>query len=457
MKRVRSFRQATTNSGNREPGAMISFSSIVPGLLACPLDGHEEQDYSKCTILVADDEDSVLSAVESSLKRRLGCAVATVRDGDEALAYLDAHDVDVLLTDMLMPGVHGLELLRIVHERWPETDTIVMTGYSKEFPYVEVVSAGARDFISKPCPNAELEAKVRRIFWERGLRKAQVFAEAKYRGIFELNMDGILLLDSDTLEVMDVNAAFCDVSGFKTADLIGKPVTGLLDPDTRERFLEGLQVFAVRGKGALADIALIRTDERMIYLDVSLTFVDVADKRIVCVVVRDITEKRDIEERLAQVARKDHLTGLWNKRAFDARLESAVGRAAGDGSPLCLLFIDVDNFKGCNDTHGHQIGDELLGAVGSIILESTRAGCDEGFRYGGDEFAVLLCGASVEVAARAGERIRKTFESVENYGTSLSIGAARLKDNSDAATLVRDADGALYKAKASGKNALCMA
>ena len=125
-------------------------------------------------------------------------------------------------------------------------------------------------------------------------------------------------------------------------------------------------------------------------LDVNVTFVSFGGEALVMMVFRDVTEVRQLEQRLKQIAETDELTGLANKRSFRARLEWTIARSRGEGFPLTLVFVDVDDFKKCNDTFGHEVGDRALRAVGKAIRSSIRTGGDEGFRYGGDEFAVLL-------------------------------------------------------------------
>jgi len=119
--------------------------------------------------------------------------------------------------------------------------------------------------------------------------------------------------------------------------------------------------------------------------------------------------------------------------------------------------MDLDNFKKCNDSMGHQTGDELLNSVGEIILKTIRTERDAAFRFGGDEFAVLLAGIGTDVAQKVGERIWVAFMNCECYGTSISIGIAELNGGMDVEDFVGAADGALYKAKAAGKNTICMA
>ncbi|QQP87912.1 diguanylate cyclase [Skermanella sp. TT6] len=161
-----------------------------------------------------------------------------------------------------------------------------------------------------------------------------------------------------------------------------------------------------------------------------------------------------------QEAITDSLTGLFNRRLFDASLAEAVARAAQTGRPLSLLMTDIDHFKQFNDAHGHTIGDHVLALVARTVKESIRA-TDTAVRYGGEEFAVILPDSRMADAARLGEQIRKSVASKKlvnrsrnvTLGTiTLSVGVAQLARDETPADLIKRADAALYDAKQSGRN-----
>jgi diguanylate cyclase (GGDEF)-like protein/PAS domain S-box-containing protein len=419
--------------------------------------GGDDFGFGNYLVLVADDEELVADATKQVLETRLGCRVDIVGSGDAVLEYLEAKTADVLIADMIMPGLNGLELIKTVQRRWPGTDVIVITGHSEDFPFVDVVHAGAKDFIGKPYPSAELEAKLLRLLGERALMEARVVAESKYRSVFDLNTNGMVLLDETTRGINDVNAAFCGLSGRTREQLLSTPFADLLDPFERGRFEQGLSLCAPLEQGTLGDLIVVRPDGQEISLDISMTFIQAGMERIVCLSLKDTTEKRQLEENLVEAAQMDQLTGLLNKRSFATEVEAAVTRTCTDGSVLSMLFIDVDDFKSCNDKHGHPVGDQVLRTIGQIINKNTRRGQDRGFRYGGDEFAVVLVGADTQVALSIGGRIRVDLEHAENFGTSLSIGIAECKPGMTGDDLMRHADDALYRAKSLGRNTICLA
>jgi diguanylate cyclase (GGDEF)-like protein len=156
--------------------------------------------------------------------------------------------------------------------------------------------------------------------------------------------------------------------------------------------------------------------------------------------------------KLGELAYRDSLTGLWNRRAYDDR----VAELSAESTPHCAaLMLDVDRFKTINDTYGHEAGDEALIAVGRAILKSIRP-ADFGARFGGDEFAVLLPGMSSEEATGVAERIRATVErDLSDPPVSVSIGVADL--SGDARKTNLSVDGALYEAKRAGRNQVACA
>ena len=162
-------------------------------------------------------------------------------------------------------------------------------------------------------------------------------------------------------------------------------------------------------------------------------------------------------QRLIQLASRDALTNLLNRRAMERLLKAAVTRAQEHKTPLSVILMDIDHFKGVNDTYGHDMGDKVLLTVANAISHTIR-GSDAGCRWGGDEFFVILEGATLSVAGRVGERIRRTVESSEmpfDQNVTVSIGVATFdaeKDNE--LQLFKNADEALYQAKKAGRNAV---
>lgn len=165
----------------------------------------------------------------------------------------------------------------------------------------------------------------------------------------------------------------------------------------------------------------------------------------------------EADRRLIRLATTDELTGLLNRGAFDRELAREFERARRYERSLALMLFDIDHFKRVNDTYGHPIGDQVLRAVGKVVLSTVRA-CDLPGRYGGEEFAVGLSETSIEGAAAAAERIRKAIAGSVyrtergDFRITVSTGVVALAGNLGLNDLVRRADAALYEAKQGGRD-----
>lgn len=408
-------------------------------------------------ILIADDEGMVGDVLKSGLALRLGCTPEIVERGDDALERLRSGGFGLLITDLKMPGLHGFELVRAARAVNPYLGIIVMTGYRNEFPYLEAIRAGANDFIHKPFPLEELEAKIHRVLLESKALRERERSERKYRGLFQHSSDGMVMLDDDTLLIDDANRTFQELMHLPASELTNRSLFEFCDDSDRIRLEQWLGMCKRVGRGRMNGVSLQRQDGSHVFVDIVVSLIKAAEENILLVSFTDVTEKLQIEQQLADAAQRDELTGLYNKRSFNTRLQGACARGSR-GENVVLMMIDLDNFKRCNDTYGHQIGDKLLKQVGDAITVSIRSQeRDEGFRNGGDEFAVLLYGAPLDTSVRIAERIQAEFAKGEAYGTSMSIGVCRFGDGMTGESFVKAADEALYKAKRAGKNTVAMA
>jgi diguanylate cyclase (GGDEF)-like protein len=170
---------------------------------------------------------------------------------------------------------------------------------------------------------------------------------------------------------------------------------------------------------------------------------------------RTLKEKEKLEEEIRRLSITDDLTGLYNHRHFFKTLESELVRLKRHKTSLSLLLLDLDNFKRYNDLFGHLEGDKVLRKIGELINHLIRNNVDSGYRYGGDEFAALLIGASYDRALTIAERIRSSIEEAKLQNVTVSIGLAEYKDHFSLEKFVKSADDALYVAKHSGGNQIC--
>ena len=179
----------------------------------------------------------------------------------------------------------------------------------------------------------------------------------------------------------------------------------------------------------------------------------------------ELRRRATAENSAALLARTDELTKLANRRAFDEALSHEWARGARYAHPMSLIMIDVDQFKLFNDTYGHQAGDNALVAIAGIIAKISNRPGDLAARYGGEEFAILLPDTDLQGATQIAEAVRDgiyrlgidhAFSDHKIVTISAGVAMAAASSRGTTASLVRDADAALYRAKAQGRNAICL-
>lgn len=289
-------------------------------------------------ILIVDDEPQIRQTMRDYLKLS-GFEVTVASSAEEALATIAARPMDVVITDIILPGMNGLELTDHIKSAW-DMDVIVMTGYSYEYSYEEAINKGASDFVFKPVRLEELNLRLKRVLRER-------------------------LLNQERLQMLD---------------------------------------------------------------------------------------------ELKKLSITDGLTQLYNSRHFYSQLNGEIERFNRYGQKLSLLLLDIDDFKKYNDTYGHLEGDKILVRIGQIIRACLRK-MDSAYRYGGEEFTIILPGTPGEEARTVAERLRTAVaaECFSHPGESrvqitISVGVTQYCREESVASFVQRADQAMYQSKQAGRN-----
>ena len=274
------------------------------------------------------------------------------------------------------------------------------------------------------------------------------------------NMSELVLVTDTRLRIISSNPAFQAAMAVHPGDVIGKELTQLFDTAHDERFATNLKAALDDTGNWHGEIQLASPIREHLLVWAELSAVKDASNRTthIVAVLTDITDKKKAEEELRYLANYDPLTKLPNRALFYDRLGHAILQAERQGSRIALLFIDLDNFKNINDSLGHDIGDDLLKAVAGVLKTCVRRD-DTVCRLGGDEFTVILENVtSKAIVCRVAEKIIEAFSEPllmgsRNISITPSIGISLFPDDaSDAATLVKYADTAMYYAKSSGKN-----
>ena len=301
--------------------------------------GEESHPLLDAHILIVDDD----AAIRESMDEFIGMAgfrSSTAASAEDALDILDHDYFDVVITDIMLPGMDGLELTDRIKKKH-EIDVIVMTGYSGDYSYEEAISKGASDFVFKPVRFEELLLRLRRVLKERRLTQ----------------------------------------------------------------------------------------------------------------------ERTQMLEKLKRLSITDGLTKLYNSRYFYNQLKIEIDRTERYQRPLSLLLLDIDKFKDYNDTYGHLEGDQVLIRLGQVIRSCLRK-MDSAYRYGGEEFTVILPETEGDEAATVAERIRTAVE-MERFtpvkdgdpvSITISIGVTEYNRKEEVALFVQRADKAMYQSKQAGRN-----
>lgn len=311
---------------------------------------------------------------------------------------------------------------------------------------------------------------VRQLLQRQRTAQALVAKEANFRLLAEQSSDMVTRIGLDN-RLLYVSPSCARITGWSAEELLGTSALAGIHADDMERVE---QAIAALKNGEAEEARFVyrqrHRDKGEIWAEAALHVTLASDSGAidgVVAVVRDITEQKDLQDKLASLATTDGLTGLANRRAFDERLADEWARARRDGTQLSLLLIDVDHFKKFNDHYGHLAGDACLRALGRILSAQARRPADLAARYGGEEFAVLLPNTGPDGCAEVGEGIRQALQELamlhgQNPPSRLvtaSLGGASAvptETTMDCSTLVAAADRALYAAKDGGRDRLVM-
>jgi two-component system cell cycle response regulator len=446
-------------------------------------------------ILVVDDVPTNLKLLEVRLAAEY-FEVILASNGAQALEICERGQCDIVLLDVMMPGMDGFEVARRIKSN-PATHhipVVMVTALDQPADRVKGLDAGADDFLTKPVDDIALVARVRslvrlkmatdemrmRVATSRQIGVSDPATEA----INDQGLNGRLLVVEDHAVTAERIAAA--LSSHHTVAIAADPQEALFR--AAEGKFDLLMVsIDLKNYDGLRLVGQIRSLERTRYMPILLIadtdqkarllrgldlgandyLLRSADKNEMAARVRTQVRRRRFTERLRdnvqqsmEFAVTDPLTGLYNRRYMETHADSLVERAAARGKPLSVLIIDIDHFKAVNDTYGHDAGDDVLREF-SDRLRSCIRGIDLACRHGGEEFVVVMPDTDLGVANKVAERIRRRIagepfpieRGSRNVEVTISIGlAGRIGPQDKAALIMKRADAALYLAKRNGRN-----
>ncbi|CAE6886132.1 diguanylate cyclase [Ectopseudomonas khazarica] len=278
--------------------------------------------------------------------------------------------------------------------------------------------------------------------------------------------DGLFIFDSGSRELLHMNQATYATLGYRPeqfAELLREDPEKLLPGF--HRWLQQVREAQRDNLSRIFQRELIRRDGSRQPAEINTQLVELHGREYLIAVSRDNSERLQLEDRLQRLSQQDGLTGLYNRRYFDQRLQTELRRLRRAGAPLTLLLLDIDHFKAYNDALGHLAGDDALRKVSAVLQDSLQREGDAACRYGGEEFAIILAGTGLEGGEHVAARIHAGIAALELphpasplERLSLSIGLAVLDPVRDEqpGELIARCDQALYSAKHEGRNRTCL-
>ena len=419
-------------------------------------------------ILVADDDPTVL-ALSATTLQVAGFDSISFPDGSAMLEEFDRIDPDLVLLDIEMPGMDGLNVCRNLkaRESGKNTPVIMITGHSDTEAVDQAFAAGAQDFINKPIPWPVLPHRIRQVLRTRNALHEIRATDSRNRALLQAIPDLIFVLSADG-RILDYLSGPRSKSASLPANYEGGSMAGLLPPTVVRKARKYIAIALATKEPQVFEHTLYNNQR---FFETRLI---AQSNNTVLAIVREITTRKNSEAKIHQLAYHDNLTGLPNRQFFARRLRQAIRYAREHNQKLATLYLDLDRFKRINDTLGHGVGDALLKAVAKRLDRCIR-GADSVARIktdgsnsvrlarlGGDEFVILIEDIDDEdQVSKVADRIRKALTAPFKYQghqfiITPSIGIAIFPDDSqETDELLANADMAMYQAKSAGRNNYC--
>ena len=408
---------------------------------------------SNISILYVEDEKMISDEVSFFFEKYVK-NFHTASNGEEGLALFKEVKPDILITDIQMPKMNGLEMIKEIGNT--SVPIIITTAYSDMDFFLKAIELKISMFVIKPINLIDLILDVQDCILDTHLQD-KLFEKDNLLKIVDENVL-ISITNKDGI-IIDVSSSFCEFTKYKKEELIGESLRILKHEDTPDSFYENMWNEISSGKIFESEIKNRKKDGTVYYANLTITPVFKDNEIINYTAIRsDITDKKKLE----QLTIEDDLTKLFNRRYFNAILNQEIRRVKRDNSIISLVSIDIDHFKKYNDTYGHPKGDKVLVEIGKILKEHTSRSSDYAFRIGGEEFCLIFSGSQVQESLfhvqeiiNAVENLNIVHENSKNNDVltiSAGIVVQQASEIIDEDTLYKYSDIALYQAKVKGRN-----
>ncbi|MBO6562779.1 MAG: PleD family two-component system response regulator [Nisaea sp.] len=447
-------------------------------------------------VLVVDDVLPNIKLLEAKLMSEY-FDVRTASNGPEALEIIQSEVPDIVLLDVMMPGIDGFEVCKRIRSN-PATvhlPVVMVTALSDPSDRVRGLEAGADDFLTKPVDDTALFARVRSLLRLKVMMDEWLLREktSAHFGVLEPGAGAqsvgyeagrILLIEDNPIDAAntrnilnrDDNRVYVAADAAQAREIVASTDVELIVCSLNLETEDALRLVSqFRASERTRQVPVLMTGE-MDQMDKLAKSLDLGandyimkplDKNELTARTRTQIRRRRFQDRLRDnyerslsMALIDSLTGLYNRRYLETYLKSLMDSAVERRKPLALLMLDIDHFKAVNDTHGHLVGDRVLKAVADALTNSLRS-VDMVARIGGEEFVVVMPDTSEEFAEAVAERLRKRVADTvveietadEPISVKISIGLTMRRDEDRTVEdMIGRADKALYGAKSAGRN-----
>lgn len=440
-------------------------------------------------VLIVDDE-LFFRKLYRDLLLEEGYRVDVCANGDDAISLMRERSIDLVLTDIVMPGKNGLEVLYAARALPNPPDVILVTGHASLESAIDALKNGAHDYLVKPFDSEELKHLVRNCLAQRNLLTENNHLQRQIH-LFQTGQSLSSLIDLEQLFPQSLDALMGEMGAtvgctFTIKDGLVPTLVGTkkIQAELAEHLID-LLLPQLGGETGLCQPSeevipqLVKLQQRrehiwmlplrdgdiikggIIICDGADNLPDLADLRYLCEQVNLGFVNACRYQNAQELMYTDDLTGLYNHRYMKISLNREIRRSKRYGLKFSLLFLDLDRFKEINDRHGHLAGSSALQEVGRLLAGCVRD-VDTLFRFGGDEFAAILVETDDRTARIVAERIRHVIEShtflqeqgTPSYVTVTSGFSTFPTDTTDKKELLELADRAMYTGKVT-RNVIC--
>ena len=406
-------------------------------------------------ILYVEDEKEIRENTKRPLEY-LCDKLFVASDGQEGLELYRQHNPDIVVSDIKMPNMNGIDMCKAIKKIKKEQHIVFTTAHSESSYFIEAIEMQVDGYILKPIDYDLVENKIKNIIKQINTKYKLQQQEILTKEVAKLQDNLLVVLDKNQ-NIIFSNDNFLDFFQIKNLTQFQRKYKKISD-----LFLDDKDFFVPK-QNCIKEIQALEDDKRVVsMMNVRLStpqafFVSIKQIKETLHTIITFTEITGMaieKKKLRQKVFTDELTDIYNRAYFNKELDRQISIHKKNKIPLCLIMFDIDKFKYFNDTYGHQTGDKVLKDLAKIIGEQTRA-TDIFARWGGEEFVIILPNASLSGAKKVSEHLRVVIENytfANDLKVTCSFGISQFAVNDTREIFIKRADDALYKAKNNGRN-----